>query len=77
MKLSLQVLLIVAVMATVILFLLMFGFSDFNSMSSDNSQIWQTKPWRPYARLAMSFILISLTCILGGAFIRSIFRSRG
>lgn len=74
MKFTLKILVIVAIMGSLIVGLLMFGFSDFNNMSPEHYEMLQAKPWRPYARVALAFILISMICILGGAFIRSIFR---
>ena len=53
--------------------LLSFGFSD---LIGQNQEIWQTKPWRPYARLALAFILLSMTYVLGGALIRSYFQNK-
>lgn len=76
MKLSIQILLIVAVMLGMTLLLLSFGFSDWIGTSRDHWEIWQTKPWRPFARLALSFILLSMTYVLGGALIRSYFRNK-
>jgi O-antigen/teichoic acid export membrane protein len=69
-----KILVLAAIMGALIIMLLMFGFSDFYNMSPEHYEIIQAKPWRPYARVAMAFILISMICILGGAFIRSIFR---
>jgi hypothetical protein len=73
MKLSFQIILIAAVMLGITMLLLSFGFSD---LIGENHEIWQTKPWRPFARLAMAFILLSMTYVLGGALIKSIFRNR-
>jgi len=73
MTFTLKILVIAAIMGALIIVLLMFGFSDFYNMSPEHYEIIQAKPWRPYARVAMAFILISMICILGGAFVRSLF----
>ena len=76
MKLSVQIIIIAGVLLAITLFLLSFGFSDWIGTSAEKQMIWQTKPWRPFARLALSFILLSTTYVLGGALIRSIYRNR-
>ena len=60
-------------MLGITMLLLSFGFSD---LIGQNQEIWQTKPWRPYARLALAFILLSMTYVLGGALIRSYFQNK-
>lgn len=76
MKLALQIALIAGVLLGITLLLLSFGFSDWGQMSAETHAIWQTKPWRPFARLALAFILLSMTYVLGGAFIKAFFRHR-
>jgi len=76
MKFSIQIVLIAVVMGALILALLAFGFSDWAGMSYEKYEILQAKPWRPYARLGFSFIMISMTCVIGGMLIRSAFGNR-
>jgi hypothetical protein len=76
MKLTIQIILMAGVMVGIIILLLAVGFSDWIGTSKEKYETLQAKPWRPFARLAFAFIMISLTCILGGALIRVSFRDR-
>ncbi len=76
MKLTVQIVLATAALLAITFFLLAFGFSDWIGTSPAKYEIWQTKPWRPFARLGMAFILLSATYVLGGALIQSIYRNR-
>ena len=60
----------------VTLLLLSFGFSDWIGTAAEKQMIWQSKPWRPYARLALAFILLSMTYVLGGALLKSVYRTK-
>ena len=76
MKLTIQIILIAGALLAITCFLLSFGFSDWIGTFPAKDEIWQTKPWRPFARLGLAFILLSATYGLGGALIRSIYRNR-
>lgn len=71
---------IIAVLMAGILFaavvgLLFFGFSDFMN-SPWNHEVLEMKPWRPYARLIFSGIMVTLLLIFGGALVRYTVMSR-
>ncbi len=63
-----------AVMLGIIVLLAGYGFSDLMGTSKSQIDVLQTKPWRPFARLAFSFVMISITCLLGGALIKSLYQ---
>ena len=72
MRLFIQCFVAAVLMVIVIVGLICFGFSDFVGFKNDEQfTILEARPWRPYARLAFSFIMISLTVFFGGAFFRS------
>jgi len=70
-KFILQAVVIAVIMLGIIVGLLMFGISDYR-----HPEIFETKPWRPFARLVFSFVMISGVALLGGAVIRAIYRTR-
>jgi hypothetical protein len=74
-KFALQVAVAAAVMLAIVAGLLAFGFSDFASRPL-NDEIWQTRPRRPFARLAFSLVMISVTALLGGMLIRAMCRAK-
>ena len=76
MKLTIQIILIAGVMLVLIGLFLTYGFSDFTGSPVKGNNIWETKPWRPFARLGLGFFLTSFTLIMGGALIRVSFRGR-
>ena len=57
--------LVFGVALTLILWILLeFALSDFMGTAGEN--IWQTKPWRPVARAAFGFVMITLVVVTTG-----------
>jgi hypothetical protein len=69
MKTMIISILVAGVLLAAIVGLLLFGFSDFMA-SPWNHETVELKPWRPYARLIFSGIMVTLLLIFGGALAR-------
>lgn len=75
MKITITGILIAAGLLVAIVVLLRFGLSDFAAPPL-NDDIWETKPWRPWARVVFSFVMISLLIGATGFFLKVKYRSR-
>ena len=70
----LKALLIATGLGLVIWILMGFALLDFIGTSDEN--VWETKPWRPIARVAFGFIMISLVVMTTGVLLHIINRDR-
>jgi hypothetical protein len=74
MKLITKILLVAALMGGLLTVIFMAGVMG-ALKSMHDAVVMETKPWQPIARLGLSFVLMTLTLIFGGALIRVSFRN--
>ena len=74
MKSILKILLVAALFIGLLTVIFMAGVLS-SLKSIYDPVIMETKPWQPIARLGLSFVMMTLTIILGGALIRVSFRN--
>ena len=69
--------LIVAVAAFLGAFFFWFGFSDLLAPAQEQSDLMQTKPWRPFGRLMFSIVMLAITIATAGLLLRRLRNNRG
>lgn len=73
MKLFLKILVIAALFGGLLSLILMVGVMGALHSMHDPT-VMETKPWQPVARLGLSFVLMTITIVLGGALLRVSFK---
>jgi TRAP-type C4-dicarboxylate transport system permease small subunit len=57
-------------------FLIWFGFSDFHRPVADQLEILEVKPWRPWARLIFSVVMLGILVAMAGLLLRAASQQR-
>jgi hypothetical protein len=69
MKLTIKAIILAFGFMTVLVVIGFFGVK-WSTANLHNEEIMRLKPWQPMARLALTVVTITLTCIFGGALIK-------